>query len=98
MKTYGGMDVYIQAFLTSALVGGEWSDSLPGRFTPGERAPGTHWIGGWMGPRAGLDDLEKTKFLTLPGLNFELSVFQPIASLSTANHTVGLCIQFYVCP
>jgi hypothetical protein len=22
------------------------------RFTPGERTPGTHWIGGWMGPRA----------------------------------------------
>jgi hypothetical protein len=25
------------------------------RFTPGERTPGTHWIGGWVGPRAGLD-------------------------------------------
>jgi hypothetical protein len=23
-----------------------WSDSLPGRFTPRERASGTHWIGG----------------------------------------------------
>jgi hypothetical protein len=33
-------------FLTSALVGGEWSTSRPGRFTPGERAPGTHWRGG----------------------------------------------------
>jgi hypothetical protein len=28
----------------------------------------THWIGGWVGPRAGLDDVEKRKFLTLPGL------------------------------
>jgi hypothetical protein len=34
----------------------------------GERAPGTHWIGGWVGPRAGLDDVEKRKFLTLPRL------------------------------
>jgi hypothetical protein len=25
------------------------------RFTPGERTPGTHWTGGWVGPRAGLD-------------------------------------------
>jgi hypothetical protein len=25
------------------------------RFTPGERTPGTHCIGGWVGPRAGLD-------------------------------------------
>jgi hypothetical protein len=55
-------------FLTSALVGGEWSTSRPGRFTPGERAPGTHWIAGWVDLRAGLDDLEKRKFLTLPGL------------------------------
>jgi hypothetical protein len=41
--------------LTSALNGGEWSASRPGRFTPRERAPGTHWIGGWVGPRAVLD-------------------------------------------
>jgi hypothetical protein len=39
---------------------------------PGERAPGNHWIGGWVGPRAGLDDVKKRKFLTLPGLEFRL--------------------------
>jgi hypothetical protein len=44
--------------LTSALGGGEWSASRPGRFTPRERAPGTHWIGGWMGPRAVVDALQ----------------------------------------
>jgi hypothetical protein len=59
IKTYGGVDVYIHIFLTSALVGGEWSASRPGRFIPGERARGTHWIGGWVRPRAGLDDMEK---------------------------------------
>jgi hypothetical protein len=68
MKAYGGVDVQIHIFLTSALVRGEWSASRPGRFTPEERAPGTHWIGGWVNPRAGLDDVEKWKFLTLPGL------------------------------
>jgi hypothetical protein len=68
MKAYGGMDVQIRIFLTSALDGCEWSASRPGRFTPGGRAPGTHWIGGWVGPRAGLDYMEKRKFLTLPGL------------------------------
>jgi hypothetical protein len=50
-------------FLAVALVGGEWSTSRPGRFTPEEVAPRTHWIGGWMDLRAGLDDLEKRKFL-----------------------------------
>jgi hypothetical protein len=54
--------------LTSALVGGEWSASCPCRFNLGKRAPGTHWIGGWVGPRASLDDVEKRKFLTIPGL------------------------------
>jgi hypothetical protein len=59
MKTYGGVDVQTRVFSTSALVGGEWSASRPGRFTPGEKAPGTHWIGGWVDPGAGLDDMEK---------------------------------------
>jgi hypothetical protein len=54
--------------LTWALDGDEWSASRTGRFTPGERAPGTHWIGGWVGHRACLDDVEERKFLTLPGL------------------------------
>jgi hypothetical protein len=63
-----GVDVWIHIFLTSAQVGGEWSTSRTGRFTPGERAPSTHWIRGWVDLRAGLDDLEERKFLTLPGL------------------------------
>jgi hypothetical protein len=38
---------------------------------PEERALGTHWIGGCVDPRAGLDDAEKRKFLTLPGLELQ---------------------------
>jgi hypothetical protein len=68
MKAYGVVDVYIHIFLTSALVGGEWSASRPGRFTPGGKVTGTHWIGGWVDPIAGLDVVEKRKLLTLPGL------------------------------
>jgi hypothetical protein len=34
-----------------ALCEAEWSASRPGRFTLGERAPATHWIGYWEGPR-----------------------------------------------
>jgi hypothetical protein len=68
MKTYGGMDVQIHVFLTSALVGGESSASRPGCFTPGERAPGTQWIGGWVGTRTRLEDMEKRKFLPLTRL------------------------------
>jgi hypothetical protein len=64
---YGLVDVQIHIFLISALVGGEWSVSHAGRFTPGERALGTHWIGGWVGRRTGLEDMERT-ILFLPGL------------------------------
>jgi hypothetical protein len=41
---------------------------MPDRFTPGERAAGSHWIGGWVNPKIGLDDVEKRKILTLTGL------------------------------
>jgi hypothetical protein len=69
MKMYWGVggDVWVHVFLTSALVGGEWSASRPGSFTPRERARNTHCIGSWVGLRAGLDDVEKQNFLTLPG-------------------------------
>jgi len=34
------MEVYRHSFLTSALEGGEWSASRPGRFTPTEKETG----------------------------------------------------------
>jgi hypothetical protein len=59
MKAYRGVDILIHIFFTSALAGGEWSASRLGRFTFRETAPDTLWIGGWVDPRAGLDDVEK---------------------------------------
>jgi hypothetical protein len=56
----GWVEVYRYVFLTSTL-DGEWSASHPGRFIPRERAPGTHWIGGWVVPRAGLVAVVKSK-------------------------------------
>jgi hypothetical protein len=46
-------------YLTSALVGGEWSASHPYRLTPGEGGPDTHQTGNWVGSKAGLDNMEK---------------------------------------
>jgi hypothetical protein len=46
MKSHGAVDIQINIFLISVLAEGEWSASRPGRFTPGEKAPTTHWIGG----------------------------------------------------
>jgi hypothetical protein len=93
MKAYGVVYVEIHIFSTSALVWDEWSASRLGRFAPGERAAGTHWIGGWEGPKTGLDDVEKRKFFTLCSRdsNSEPSVVQPVASRYTdwANITVN---------
>jgi hypothetical protein len=33
----------------------------PAASLPRERAPGTYWIGGWVGPRAVLDAMVKRK-------------------------------------
>jgi hypothetical protein len=50
-------------------------------FTRGEGAPDTHWKGGWVGLRAGLDTVEKKKlpmagtesrFLGRPARNLSL--------------------------
>jgi hypothetical protein len=67
MKAYWGSGGMPSHYLTSALDAGEWSASRTGRFTPRERASGTHWIGGWVGPRAVLDAVVERK---IPSLSF----------------------------
>jgi hypothetical protein len=61
MKAYWEWRYSFTHSSTSALDGGEWSASRPGRFTPRESTPGTHWIGGWIGSRAVLDAVVKRK-------------------------------------
>jgi hypothetical protein len=58
MRAYGRR---APPFLTSTLDGDEWPASRPCRLTPGARAPSTHWIGDWVGPRASLDSMKKRK-------------------------------------
>jgi hypothetical protein len=86
MKMYVGVEVQLHVFLTSVLVVGEWSASRPGRFTPG-----THWIGSWVGPRAGLDYVDKRKFLTIPGLEF-----RPLGRPARSQSVYRLSSWFYV--
>jgi len=54
----------MHAFLTLALNGGERSASHHGHYTPREKATGTHWTGGWVGPRASLEAVVKRKILS----------------------------------
>jgi hypothetical protein len=74
------------SFSTLALDGGGCSASRPGRaFTPGERTPGTHCTGGWVGPRAGLVTEDRGKILCLRrGSNPVRPVVQPVVRHYTA--------------
>jgi hypothetical protein len=53
----------VPPFLTSAPDG---QLHAPAALPPGEIAPGTHWIGGWMGPRDGLEAMDKRQILPPP--------------------------------
>jgi hypothetical protein len=81
MKSYLGSADIAPRTLTSALDGGECSTSRPGRFTPKERAPGTYWIRGWVGSRAGLDAVVKRKILSpRRESNLDHPIVQPVVS------------------
>jgi hypothetical protein len=63
MKTYWGSGCTAPRILN---LGNRWRrvvscTHLPLYPPPTERAPGTHWIGGWMCPRAVLDAVVKRK-------------------------------------
>jgi hypothetical protein len=97
MKAYVGVDVWIHTVLTSTLVGGEWSASRTCHFTPGERVPSTYWIGGRVDPRASLDEVEKRKFLTLPGLKLR-PLGRPARSQSLYRLSYpGSQVQLVIC-
>jgi len=70
--------VYLHAFLTWTLDGGELSASRPDHFIPGQRIPGTDWIGGWVGPRAGLNVVARRKY---PSSCWKSNFGRPVRSL-----------------
>ena len=59
--------------LRSALYGGACSTPRPGRLTPGKT--GTDYIGGWVGPRAGLDGCGKSRNDVIEGSNWTLGTY-----------------------
>jgi hypothetical protein len=77
MKRFGEFR-YTYTILNIGTNGGEWSDSRAGRFTSGKIAPGSYCIGRWVGPRAGLDAINKRKSLS-PAEKQKPSVVQPVA-------------------
>jgi len=72
------------------LDGGEWSVSRPGSFIPRERASSTHWIGGWVGLRAGLLDAAAKREYICPCQESNPSRL----TLSLVNYT-GIYVRVY---
>jgi hypothetical protein len=68
------------SFTISALDGVSSQCYAPAALCPGERTPGTHCTGGWVGPRAGLDTEDRGKILCLcRESNPDRPVVQPVA-------------------
>jgi len=61
MRTYGGMEVQLQSFLTWAVEGLERSTWGSDHSTWGQRVPGKHSTGGWVGGRGGLATRRREK-------------------------------------
>jgi hypothetical protein len=81
-------------FLTSALDGGEWSASRPGRYTPGDMAPGTHWIWGWGGSQSRSKRCGEEKILLLPGIDPRPTNSQAVA-IPTELSRLLLCFLVF---
>jgi hypothetical protein len=73
------------------------SASRPCRFNPGVTAPGTHTIGCWMAPSAGLDHVEKNllpllgiepRLLGRPARRLVSILLRSIVILAVSNYAV----------
>ena len=84
-----------QATKTSALDGGRVVNATPRPLYPRER-PCTHCIGGWMGPRAGLDGCGKSRPYrdSIPGP----SIPQPVAKGCTVQGSFTKLAVIYTFP
>jgi hypothetical protein len=89
MNTYGGSDGIAPPFLTPTPDGGEWSASRPSRFTPEERAAGTHWIRDWVGF---LKNKIKIKKEIIRNINTKNTIINKHSSMrNTLGQVLKLC-------
>jgi hypothetical protein len=87
MKAHGGRGGIAPTHtLPRPLDGGEWTATRHRRaFPPGKGPPGTHWIGSWVGLRAGLDAGARRKILCpCRGSNLDHPIVHPVVKHYTA--------------
>jgi hypothetical protein len=89
------------SFLTSALNGGEWSASRPGRALPAGNDSRSHWIEGWVGLRAGLTQgLKERSFVSAgdrtPVVHSVVRHYTKWATNRYSNRYLPLLRQFFL--
>jgi hypothetical protein len=92
MKAYVGVDPY---FLD---LGTRWRSVVsltPRSLYSGKKSPGTHWIGGWVDPKADMDDMGKRKFCTLSGLELR-PLSRPAVASRCTNYAIPAPIIKYM--
>jgi hypothetical protein len=70
---------HVSALFFTPAVDGEWSASRTSRFIPGERDPGTHWIGDQMRPRSGFERCGVEKDFFFAPVRNKTPVVLPVA-------------------
>jgi len=90
MKTYWESGGIAPRILNLSTRWGVWPASRPGCFTSVERTRSTRWIGGWVGPRAGLDAVVKR---IIPSPYRELNPCRPVYSLVTVLTELPLLLS-----
>jgi hypothetical protein len=88
MKAYGGNGSIYPRILDL----GTSSRWVPQLLYPWGKSPPGHWIGGYVRPTTGLDDVESRKSFTCRDPNSDLSAVQPVVSSYTDCN-----IQAHVC-
>jgi hypothetical protein len=64
VEAHGGEKVWLLLILNlDTRWGVSGQHHAPAALNPRGRTPGTHWTGGWVGPRAGLDTETRRKIL-----------------------------------
>jgi hypothetical protein len=86
MNTYMVVDIQVHVLLARALGGGEWT------FNPGETALSSHWIGRWVGSRAGILRHRLNYFQRLCHLDLRISV--PHGRWWTGNRSRVRCLYY----